>query len=440
MVFLFLINSKEGVVFFPTSYFKKSNLTVFIMRFSKVLPLQLPSKLPKSPSTIYRPMPTDLFQEFPPVSKTEWLRQISKDLKDKSLDDLNWQAPGGLTVSPFVHADDFPEPVLPLEAEPNQWEIGELVHVGDPTMANRQALEALEGGVEGLCFQLETALDAGQFEALFQGIHPDYIGLHFEGAAVQENPGMVLGNLEILARQKGLSTALLRGSLAYDPVPVSKIVDWRYLADLLVYARERFPGFKIIQLSTPELRSGEGAKHETAFPEQSSGVLVRNANTYLEKLSERGVPVEHVVEAMQFSVQVGKSYFWEIARLRALKILWLNVLKAWDAPLISPTIVASLQPQAYSDDLYTNMIRATTMAMAAVQGGAVRLTVLPYDAGRELQATYPTSFGRRIARNVQHLLKMESGMDAIPDPAAGSYYIEALTRQMAEKAWEEFAG
>ena len=419
----------------------------------------------------------DLFQAFPPVSKADWLRQITKDLKDKPLEDLNWHLPNGLVVSPFVHADDFESLPVALSDQPNTWEICEDLWVTDPIVANRQALDALEGGVEGLCFWLDRPLETAEFEQLFQGIHLDFIGLHFAGNAVSENPGMVLGLLENLLRQRGLSTTQLRGSLAYDPVPVSKVVDWRYLADLLEYAREKFPQFTVIQVSTPELRSGEGSlqhppeqssgegliQHPPELrsgegliqyplelrsgegsvqhpPEQSSGVLLRNANIYLEKLSERGIPIKDIAAAMQFSVPLGKSYFLEIANLRALKLLWFNVLKAWDAPLVPPSIAVRYQPEAYSDDLYTNMIRATTMAMAAVQGGANRLTVMPYDAGREALASYPQAFGRRIARNVQHLLKMESGLDEVADPAAGSYYIETLTRQLAEKAWEEFGG
>ncbi len=382
----------------------------------------------------------DLFSEFPPVSKTDWLRQIAKDLKDKPLEDFNWQLPKGLVVSPFVHADDFETPLTPLSDKPNTWEICEDIVVSDPVGANRQALEALEGGAEGLCFWLEKPLEAADFGQLLDGIHLDFIGLHFAGKAIFENPGMVLGHLENLARQQGLSSTQLRGSLAYDPVPVSKIVDWRYLADLLEYAREKFPQFKIIQVCNPERCSGADSAHEAISPEQRSGIQLRNANIYLQKLSERGIPVQDIANAMQFSVLVGKSYFLEIARLRTLKLLWFNVLKAWNAPLQSPTIVAHFQPEAYSTDLYTNMIRATTMAMSAVQGGSSRLTVLPYDAGRETQSAYPQAFSRRIARNVQHLMKMESALDEVADPAAGSYYIETLTRQLAERAWEEFQG
>jgi methylmalonyl-CoA mutase len=369
-------------------------------------------------------------------------------LKDKPLDDLNWQLPDGMVVSPFVHADDFASTPAPIANQAKTWEICEDVVVQDPVVANRQAMDALEGGAEGLCFWLDKSLEAPEFGQLLEGIHLDFIGLHFAGPAILENPGAVFVNLEKLAQQRGLSTTQLRGSLAYDPVPVSKTVDWRYLAELLEYAREKFPQFKIIQVSTPELRSG-GQNSGTAstpelrsgemplFPERSSGVLLRNANTYLTKLSERGIPVADVVAAMQFSVPIGKSYFLEIAHLRAIKLLWFNVLNAWGVPLQTPIINARFQAETYSDDLYTNMIRATTMAMSAVQGGADRLTVLPYDAGRETQASYPPAFARRIARNVQHLLKMESSMEEVPDPAAGSYYIETLTRQLAEKAWVE---
>lgn len=368
----------------------------------------------------------NLFAEFPPISKADWLQQISKDLKDKPLESLHWAAPNGLQVSPFVHLEDFGTLPSPLSTQPNAWEICEDVRVSDPAQANRQALDALEGGAEGLCFWLDEPLEATGFEQLLHGIHLDFIGLHFAGAAVAQNPGFVLAHLDKLAQQRGVPTHALRGSLAYHPVPVSKVVDWRYLADLLEFTQEKFPQMAVIQVGSP---APDGA---------SLAGLLLQANLYLTKLAERGIPATTVASSMCFSVWVGKSYFWEIAQLRALKLLWLNVLQGWAVPLQSPSVAARFSPDTYSDDLYTNMIRATTMAMSAVQGGVSRLTVSPYDAGREAQATYPPAFGRRIARNVQHLLKMESSLDEVPDPAAGSFYLETLTRQLAEKAWEEF--
>ena len=263
---------------------------------------------------------------------------------------------------------------------------------------------------------------------MLEGVYLDFIGLHFAGPGVEANPGMLLSHLSQLANAKGLKTAQLHGSLAYDPALHNTIVDWRYLADLLQFASENFPQFSILAIR-PEATPG---------PVADIVSLLRQGNLYLEKLSERGIPPERAVAQMTFSIGIGKSYFYEIAKIRAFKLLWLHILKAWNAPLVLPVTAVHFREEAYTDDLYTNMIRATTMAMSAVLGGADRLTVSPYDAGREASATYPPAFGRRIARNVQHLLQLESGFGDIADPAAGSYYIEKLTQQLAARAWKEF--
>jgi methylmalonyl-CoA mutase len=387
----------------------------------------------------------DFFSEFPLVSKADWLRQITKDLKDKSLEELGWQAPNGLRVSPLVHADDFETPPTPFSAQPNHWEICENIHVADPLAANRQALGALEGGVESLQFELAAPPDFAVLAQLLDGIYLDFIGLHFAGPGVTANPGALLGALETLAHERGLDNAALRGSLAYDPVATSSIVDWRYLAELIAFARKKFPQFKVITIGPSPTGRGDAALRaplrRTPLPVvEGPGVgSLRRANTYLSKLSERGCPPAEIADAMQFSVSIGKSYFYEIARFRAFKLLWFNVLNAWGIPLRGPCVAAQFQPEAYSDELYTNMVRGTTMAMSAVMGGAARLSVLPYDAGREAQSERSATFSRRIARNVQHLLKMESGLHEIADPAAGSYYIERLTQQLAEQAWAAFS-
>ena len=368
------------------------------------------------------------FTEFPTVSKETWLQQISKDLKDRTLDELSWKLADGLTVDPFAHADDFPTPPLPLVTRAGSWEICENIPVTDPVTANQAALAALEGGAQGLCFQLNGSADGEAIAQLLDGVYLDHIGLHFAGAGLEVNPGAVLSYLSQLAGARGLKTSHLRGSLAYDPALQNAVVDWRYLADLLQFATENFPRFSIVSVRPDAIAS----------PVTDIVSLLRQGNIYLEKLSERGISPERAVAQMEFSIPIGKSYFYEIARLRAFQRLWLHVLKAWNAPLVLPVTAVHFREEVYVDDLYTNMIRATTMAMSAVLGGADRLTVLPYDAGRESSATYPPAFGRRIARNVQHLLQLESGLGDIPDPAAGSYYIEKLTQQLAAAAWSDF--
>jgi methylmalonyl-CoA mutase len=395
----------------------------------------------------------DSLSEFPPVSKADWLRQVAKDLKGRPLEELDWQADGDIIVSPFAHADDFAGQPLPPAGAANNWEICEEVFVTDAVAANRQALEALRGGAEGLRFYFEKSPDAAIFDQLLEGIYPDFIGLHFAGPGVEQNPGAVLGHLERLAGERNIPTENLRGSLSNDPAAKTGIVDWLYLADLAHFAKEKFPQFKLVTIAlsptpnpSPDGRGDveRSVDRNAVFATsplpvgEGLGVGLTHGNLYLQKLSERGLSAADVAGIMQFSIPVGKSYFLEIAKIRAFRSLWLNVLKGWNAPLDYPVTEARFQPEAYTDELYSNMIRATTMAMSAVLGGAGRLTVLPYDAGREGQATYPQAFSRRIARNVQHLLKMESAFSEIPDPATGSYYIEKLTQQLAERAWSAF--
>ena len=372
----------------------------------------------------------DLFSEFPPISKAEWLQQIAKDLKNRPLEEFEWILSDDLRVSPFVHAEDFETAVLPLWSTKKSWEICETILVNDAVTANAQALEALTGGVEGIQFVFNNSPDWSQMEPLMAKIHLDFIGLHFSGQGTEQNPSTIFSHLLRLAKCQNLDSKSLRGSIAYGPLQAGGIVvDWRYLVDLLEFSKESFPQFKIITVNSSLQENPVIALAET----------LKTANEYLKKLTERGISPEQAALSLQFSVPVGQSYFLEIAKIRALKLLWLNTLNGWNIPLSYPAVTAYFRPDTYSDQLYSNMIRATTMAMSALMGGADRLSVLPYDSGRENLATYPAAFGRRIARNVQHLLRMESAIDDIADPAAGSFYIEKLTAALAEKAWEVFS-
>ncbi len=365
--------------------------------------------------------------DFPSVSKAEWLDRISKDLKDKSLQDLYWAVSEDIKVDPFGHADDFEQMVAPLFEKALHWEICESVVVADPVLANRQLLEALEGGAEGLAMNWTFVPDVNALSTVFEGVFMDFVSLHFEGAVV-ENPAFFLSQVAALTKQKGQNVNALNGSMAYNPA-LHENPDWRYLMDFLDYVRSEMPNFRCIQVKS--VPSGTEISAELNH-------LLRAGNYYLEKMAQRGADPAKVAAQMHFEIMMGKSYFLEMAKIRAFKLLWINVLKAWGISPSYPYVSAVFKPEVYTDDLYTNMIRATTMAMSSVLGGADRLTVLPYDSGREAKTDYPVAFGRRIARNVQHLLKMESCLTEATDPMAGSYYLEKLTQQLCDKTWAAF--
>jgi methylmalonyl-CoA mutase len=369
------------------------------------------------------------FAEFPPVSKAAWLERITKDLKGRALEDLYWHLNQDIIVAPFVHADDQPAPTAPLTAVPNNWAVCEEIPA-ESSDANTLALDALKYGADALCFRMESQSD---LKKALQGIHLDYIGLYFTGSALQANPGAVLALLEKTASESGIKASAISGALAYDPLTYAGMQDWRYLSDLIAHAQAYMPYFRLIGIDGARYHNGaEAVADELA-------ALLRHGNRYMEELTSRGLVPANAAEQIHFDIAIGPSYFVEIAKLRAFRLLWLNMLKAWGAPLREPVVAVHFHPQAYNAELFTNMIRATTMAMSAIIAGACRLTVRPYDAGRENESKYDRAFARRIARNVQHLLKMESFLHEIHDPAAGSYYIEKLTQQIAEEAWRKWS-
>ena len=368
------------------------------------------------------------YAEFPPESKAAWLERITKDLKGKPLEDLYWRLSPTITADPFGHADDQPTPPASLSAEPNNWAISEEIPA-EAADANALALEALQFGADALCFRLESL---AALEPALAGIHLDFIELHVAGSALQANPGAVAAVLEKKAAETGVPVAQLRGALAFDPLSLTGVRDWRYLTDLIARTRAYLPGFRLIGIEGDRHWNGAGAVAEEL------AALLKRSNQYLEALTACGLSPADAAAQIHFDLAIGPAYFVEIAKLRAFRLLWLNLLQSWGAPLQTPVLAAHFHPQTYTSDLHTNMIRATTMAMSAVLGGVGRLTVRPYDDGRESEAPQGRAFARRIARNVQHLLKMESFLHETQDPASGSYYIETLTQQLAAEAWKAF--
>lgn len=371
---------------------------------------------------------TELIADFPPVTKEQWLAQIEKDLKGKQpLDNLYWQPETGVRPDPFGHVASAPS--LSWSGQALSWRISEDVEVGrSGAEANAQALGALEQGAESLCFYVPDAMP--DWALLLEHIYLDFIELHFAGAGAQQQPAALLGTFQHAVASRKSDPAKLLGSVAYDPleIPKGQQVDWRHVYELLDFAHKNLPNFRTLSLHVP-----------TAPTKVAQLVgLLQKAQRCTEALTQKGAGVEEIADHLQFSLVIGSSYFLEMATLRAFRLLWYHFCDSWGIKSHDPLMEVRFAPEAYTDELYTNMIRATTMTMSAALGGAHRITVRPYDAGRRAAARYPAAFGRRIALNVQHLLKMESHFDQAPDPAAGSYYIEDLTHQLAERAWSEF--
>jgi methylmalonyl-CoA mutase len=365
----------------------------------------------------------DLHIDFPPVSKNEWLAKIEKDLKGKPLSSLEWQL-DHLDIDPFPHLDDLKELPLPAGEVPG-WEIGEDIGSHDLLVANRQVRQALEFGVEAPRFILDENLGDHRMATLLEGVDLSLVSIHFFEKNKNADPRHLLEHFYHIARDAGKDPRTLRGSVNWS---IDEAVVIQDAFELIEIAQHKLPGFKVLPVN------GHAYFKEGEIISELAQ-LVNRAVEWTDGLEELGLPFEQSNHFLHFSISTGQNYFVEIAKIRALKMLWANVMKAYGAEKFEmPPIEAHVTGASQKDDPHTNMIMATTQAMSAVIGGANRLTVQPSDAF----SGQSTDFSRRIARNVQHILKMESHFDWVTDPAAGSYFVENLTVKLAAAAWERF--
>src|SRR5699024_9635029 len=177
--------------------------------------------------------------------------------------------------------------------------------------------------------------------------------------------------------------------------------------------------------------------HSGATIVQELGYALAAASEYLAILTDSGTSPSDAAAMLNFTFAVGSAYFPEIAKLRAARLLWNNLLEAYGADPDANPAYLHAQSSEWNKTLYdpyTNLLRTSTESMAAAIAGCDALTILPFDR----HFRQPDAFSRRIARNQQLILREESFMDKVADPAAGSYYIEQLTDQIGKQAWTIF--
>lgn len=377
-------------------------------------------------------MATSLFNEFPLATKADWLAQLAKDLKGKPFTDLQWHLGNDLVVDPLYHPEDgpFTRSAIGHNRPGNNWELSEFYEVEDPQAANAAILEGLNGGVQSIGLKLQRPFNAAELQVVLAGVDLRIVSTHLGECYSDKQPQALLANFLTTARAMGAPLANLRGSINFDP-----FLDWPkppmpLLQALLQEVQEHLPQFRVLRLNG---RYYHGPVEHTAH---ELALILAKGSEYLFRLGQAGIDPATVNRFLQFSVSIGRSYFVEIAKLRALRLLWANVLQAYGVSGGGAAeITVFFARDAQDEHPHTNMIRAATQAMAAVIGGADRLYVLPANAALNEPST---PFYRRIARNVQHLLALESHLDKVIDPAAGSYYLEKLTDQLAQQAWARF--
>lgn len=377
---------------------------------------------------------TNLFEPFENATKDMWLAKMEKELKGKPLSDLHWHLDldENIVLAPFYTPEDEQSAGLPIRKNlpGNDWEIGAYCEVNDVAAANAEILEGLEGGVQAPLFQFGAECSDAELAALLNGVNCSMISTHFGQYYPGKDPQKLLFQFHRIAQKSGFHPATLSGSIDCDP-----ILDWPeppfdMQAEMIRFAADVMPKFKVLQINARRLHSGpENTAWELAY-------TIAKAAEYLAQMSIRGISPEIVNRHTQFSITLSTSYFVEIAKLRALRLLWSKILEAFGVSPGAPAVIeAHFAPETQEKDPHTNLIKMATQAMSAAIGGADILYVLPANTPMLEEST---AFTRRMARNVQHILKMESHLDRVADPAAGSYYIEHLTDSLADRAWSIF--
>lgn len=383
------------------------------------------------------------FLDFSPIGKQQWKEQVLRDLKDKPYETLLWKLPEGFSLEPYYTAEDVkslqplpdlnPGPAYP-GAEPREWTNLQYLHVSDAAAANKQALEALNGGATGLFFDLRSLKDLPDFYVLLKGIQLQHCDVSFQVEEVGYK--VLLAYLEY-AKQQGLTPGQLQGFVAFDPLGYlsqtglmdnDRLREWARTAELTL----SYPTLRGVMLDSGTYHNaGASAVQEIAF-------LLSLTAEYVHRLTEEGVSPADAFRNIGFSMALGSRYFVEIAKLRALRLLVAGMAHAYDLRDFMP---ADVYVHAYTGrwsksrlDVDTNLLRNTTEAMSGILGGCNALTVMPHTAvlGKV------DAFSLRMARNICTILKEEAYMGKVKDPVAGAYYPELLTRKLAEEGWKLF--
>ncbi len=405
---------------------------------------------------------------------TDWKSLAEKELRGRPLEDLDWETLEGITVKPlYTEADTddldhmgstpghapFTRGVKATMYAGRPWTIRQYAGFSTAEESNAFYRRALDAGQQGVSVAFDLATHRGydsdhprvvgdvgkagvaidsveDMKILFDGIPLDKVSVSMtmNGAVIP-----ILANFIVTGEEQGHDKSLLAGTIqndilkefmvrntyVYPPEPSMRIV-----ADIIEYTSDFMPKFNSISISGYHMQeAGANLVQELAF-------TLADGREYVRTAIARGMDVDKFAGRLSFFFAIGMNFFMEAAKLRAARLLWSRIMDEFEPKnprskmlrTHCQTSGVSLQEQ----DPYNNVVRTAYEAMSAVLGGTQSLHTNALDEAIAL----PTDFSARIARNTQLILQEETGVTNVVDPLAGSYYVESLTAELAEKAWE----
>ncbi len=398
----------------------------------------------------------------------DWKQAAAKEVKGK---DLTWHTPEGIDVKPLYTAEDVSEdPGLPGFAPFTRgvrasmytgrpWTIRQYAGFSTAEESNAFYRRNLAAGQKGLSVAFDLATHRGydsdhprvvgdvgkagvaidsveDMKILFDGIPLDQmsVSMTMNGAVIPvlaffivagEEQGVPVEQLDGTIQNDILKEFMVRNTYIYPPEPSMRII-----SDIFAFTSQKMPKFNSISISGYHMQeAGATQVQELAF-------TIADGMEYVKYGVASGLDIDKFAGRLSFFFAIGMNFFMEVAKLRAARVLWHRVMTNLGAKdERSKMLRTHCQTSGVSlteQDPYNNVIRTTVEAMAAMLGGTQSLHTNALDEAIAL----PTDFSARIARNTQIILQEETGMCNVVDPLGGSYYIEALTKELVDKAWE----
>lgn len=387
-----------------------------------------------------------LFSQFPPVSYDTWRAKVDADLKGVPFEKkLVWRTNEGFQVQPMYQRADI-ENFKTLDSNPgeypyvrgtrdnNHWLVRQEIIADDPAEANAKALDVLGKGVTSLGFKVKEPTREA-VAAMLEGIDLEKVEVNFS-CCPRCSVELVQALVEVL-KEKGAMDAF-RGSVEYNPLKpafrhgaeVNTVNVTETAKSLLEEARE-IPGLKVLSVNS-DIFNNAGA-----YIYQELGYALAWGAQWMTLLTDTGVDASEAARRIKFNMGISSNYFMELAKFRAARMLWAQIARQYGADEEACKMECHAVTSRFNQtlfDAHVNLLRSQTEAMSAALAGVDSITVTPFDTPYQT----PDEFSQRIARNQQLLLKEESHLDKVADPAGGSYYVETLTVSLAKEAWKLF--
>lgn len=358
-------------------------------------------------------MATTLFDDFNPISSKQWKQKIQFELDGADYNEtVIWNSPEDIQVKPFYHRDEFSKNAA-VKTSATNFKICQNIFVYDIEKSIQRAINTIERGAESLRFTIEN--EKIDIQKLLENLPLENRTVYFHLSFI---------SIDFV---KKLDTISIQKKAAFycnlDPIGhFAKEGNWFTTTD-----KNNFETIDKIAKATTNLSllSIDSSLYQNAGANitQQIAYSLAHVNEYLNRLLDISKPIV-------FQVAVGTNYFFEIAKLRALRMLFKLIAAEYNPDLDCHILATPTKRNKTIYDYNVNMLRTTTECMSAILGGADAVANLPYDSLYHKD----NEFGDRIARNQLLVLKHESYFDKVNNPADGSYYIESLTMQLAEKS------